>query len=81
MIHILDGMPDGLLGVETVGKLTAEDYTNVLGPALDEEDANFGRWPWPPVDRHDTNWPHNYLVSARRRLTLPRGNGPCSRCG
>jgi methyltransferase (TIGR00027 family) len=28
------------------------------------ETANFGRWLWPPVDRHDTNWPHNYLVSA-----------------
>ena len=30
-----------------------------------EESANFGRWPWPLIDRHDTNWPHSYLVSAR----------------
>jgi methyltransferase (TIGR00027 family) len=32
-----------------------------------EEGANFGRWPWPPVDRRDPTWPHNYLVSALRR--------------
>lgn len=31
-----------------------------------EEGANFGRWPWPPIDRHDTSLPHAYLISARR---------------
>lgn len=32
-----------------------------------DESANYGRWPWPSVDRHDPNWPHNYLITARRR--------------
>jgi methyltransferase (TIGR00027 family) len=32
-----------------------------------DEGADYGRWPWPPVDRHDPNWPHNYLITARRR--------------
>jgi hypothetical protein len=31
-----------------------------------EEGANFGRWPWPTVDRRDTNWPHSYLITAHR---------------
>lgn len=29
-----------------------------------EDGANFGRWPWSPVDRRDPNWPHNYLITA-----------------
>jgi hypothetical protein len=33
------------------------------------EEANFGRWPWPPIDRHDPNWPHNYLITAYRLPT------------
>lgn len=24
-----------------------------------DEGADFGRWPWPRVDRHDPNWPHS----------------------
>jgi methyltransferase (TIGR00027 family) len=31
-----------------------------------DDTANFGRWPWPAVDRHDANWPRNFLVRARR---------------
>jgi SpoIIAA-like len=34
MIRVLDEMPEGVIGVEAAGKLRAEDYTNVLGPAL-----------------------------------------------
>jgi hypothetical protein len=34
MIRVLDGMPEGVLGFEASGKLTAEDYTDVLAPAL-----------------------------------------------
>ncbi len=34
MITVLTGMPDGVLGFEASGKLTAEDYTTVLEPAL-----------------------------------------------
>jgi methyltransferase (TIGR00027 family) len=39
-----------------------------------QEGANFGRWPWPPIDPHDTNWPRNYLISARRS-THSRSSG------
>ena len=34
MIRVLTGMPAGVVGVEAGGKLTAEDYTKVLAPAL-----------------------------------------------
>ena len=34
MIRVLDDMPDGVLGFEATGKLTADDYTKVLAPAL-----------------------------------------------
>jgi SpoIIAA-like len=34
VLRILDGMPEGVLGVEAAGTLTAEDYTTVLAPAL-----------------------------------------------
>lgn len=32
-----------------------------------DDGADFGRWPWPRVDRYDPNWPHNFLVVAERR--------------
>jgi SpoIIAA-like len=34
VIRVLTGMPAGVVGVEAGGKLTAEDYTKVLTPAL-----------------------------------------------
>ena len=34
MIRMLEGMPDGVLGLEAEGKLSAGDYTEVLEPAL-----------------------------------------------
>ena len=34
MITALRGMPEGVLGFEASGKLTADDYTGVLEPAL-----------------------------------------------
>jgi hypothetical protein len=34
MIRALDGMPDGVLGFQASGKLTVDDYTHVLAPAL-----------------------------------------------
>ena len=43
MIRVLDGMPEGVLGFEASGKLTAEDYTQVLAPALDAASAGPGK--------------------------------------
>jgi hypothetical protein len=43
MIRLLDDMPDGVLGFEASGKLTAEDYTEVLEPALQAATAGTGK--------------------------------------
>src|SRR6188768_2677858 len=34
MIRVLTGMPEGVLGFEASGRLTADDYRQVLEPAL-----------------------------------------------
>lgn len=36
MIGMLEGMPDGVLGFRAIGKLTAEDYSDGMMPALRE---------------------------------------------
>jgi len=36
MIERLDGMPDGVVGMRASGKLTKQDYTDVLEPGLKE---------------------------------------------
>ncbi|MEU5876037.1 STAS/SEC14 domain-containing protein [Spirillospora sp. NPDC047279] len=46
-------MPDGVLGVETVGRLTADDYTNVLAPALDAAVKETGKIRILLVFRHE----------------------------
>jgi hypothetical protein len=35
MIEVLADMPDGVVGVEAVGEVTADDYERVLIPAFD----------------------------------------------
>jgi hypothetical protein len=34
VIRVLTGMPAGVVGIEPAGKLSADDYTDVLAPAL-----------------------------------------------
>jgi hypothetical protein len=34
MLRVIDEMPDGVLGFEAAGKLSSDDYTTVLAPAL-----------------------------------------------
>jgi hypothetical protein len=36
MIRVIDDMPPGTVGLEAVGKVTADDYRDVLGPAVQE---------------------------------------------
>lgn len=43
MITVLTGLPDGVLGFEASGRLTADDYTTVLAPALAAATAQGGR--------------------------------------
>ena len=35
MIELIQGLPDGVVGIEAVGKVTSDDYTAVT-PAIDE---------------------------------------------
>jgi hypothetical protein len=37
MIRVLEGLPDNVLGVEAIGKVTDDDYENVLTPAVKEK--------------------------------------------
>ena len=43
MIHVLDGMPDGVVGFTASGKLTTDDYTKVLVPAIEAASAGSGQ--------------------------------------
>ena len=43
MITLLDDMPAGVLGAQASGKLTAEDYTQILGPAIAEATRDGGK--------------------------------------
>ena len=43
MIRVLDEMPEGVIGVEATGKLSAEDYAAVLAPALDAATEGGGK--------------------------------------
>ena len=43
MLTVLDDLPPGVLGVQASGKLTAEDYTQVLGPAIAEATGDGGK--------------------------------------
>ena len=36
MIRLIDNMPPGTLGLEAVGKVTADDYRDVLRPAVQD---------------------------------------------
>lgn len=43
MITVMDGLPEGVLGFSASGTLTADDYTEVLAPALAAATAGGGR--------------------------------------
>ena len=36
MVERMEDVPDGVIGIQASGKLTKEDYENVLEPALNE---------------------------------------------
>jgi hypothetical protein len=37
MLKLIEGLPDNVLGVSAEGKVTGEDYENILIPALEEK--------------------------------------------
>jgi hypothetical protein len=43
MFRILRGMPPGTIAVAVVGKVTENDYRDVLGPALDQAQEQHGQ--------------------------------------
>jgi hypothetical protein len=40
MLHVMDGLPDGVIGFEPDGELRAEDFRDVLLPALRQAAGN-----------------------------------------
>jgi hypothetical protein len=43
MIEIIQGLPENVLGVVGSGKVTAEDYDNVLIPAIEDKEKKYGK--------------------------------------
>jgi hypothetical protein len=43
MMTLLDDLPAGVIGVTATGKLTADDYSRVLGPAIAAATADGGK--------------------------------------
>ncbi len=43
MIEPLEGMPPGVIGLRATGKVSAEDYKNVLAPTLERALADGGK--------------------------------------
>lgn len=43
MIRVLEGLPENVLGVEAFGKVTDQDYENVLEPAIREKLATHSK--------------------------------------
>jgi hypothetical protein len=43
MIRVMDGLPDDVVGFEAVGKVTEEDYEQILAPAVEEMIAAHGK--------------------------------------
>ena len=43
MIEILEDLPPGVLGFRPIGTVTAEDYRNVLDPALEAAVSRYGK--------------------------------------
>lgn len=43
MIRVMEGLPDDVVAIEAVGKLTADDYESVLMPAVEEATAGDGK--------------------------------------
>jgi SpoIIAA-like len=36
MIELIEGLPDGVVGIEAVGEVTSEDYAEVVAPAVEQ---------------------------------------------
>jgi len=43
MFQAIEGMPDGVIAVRGIGKVTAEDYRSVLVPAIEGATAGGGK--------------------------------------
>ena len=43
MLRTIEGLPSNVIGVEAVGKVEADDYRNVLDPAVEAVEAEHGK--------------------------------------
>ena len=57
MIELIEGLPKGVIGIEAVGKVTAEDYDRVVSPAVERAVAKHEKIRLLHVigDRHDSH--------------------------
>lgn len=61
-----NGIPNARFGTDDPEGLLASHGWNARVTQYGEEDANFGRWPFPVTPRDDLTLPHNYLIVAER---------------
>jgi hypothetical protein len=65
MIRPLEDMPGGVVGLRASGEVTAEDYRDVMVPALDETPARGGVRLLCVLDEHTTFSPGALFADAK----------------
>jgi methyltransferase (TIGR00027 family) len=61
-----NGIIGGRFGTDDPAALLASHGWDAVVSEYGGPDANFGRWPWPPVDRNDPSAARSYLIVGRR---------------
>jgi methyltransferase (TIGR00027 family) len=62
----INGIIGGRFGTDDPAALLASHGWDAVVSECGGPDANFGRWPWPPVDRSDPSAARSYLIVGRR---------------
>jgi methyltransferase (TIGR00027 family) len=61
-----NGIVGGRFGTDDPAALLASHGWDAVVSEYGASDANFGRWPWPPVDRDDPSAARSYLIVGKR---------------
>lgn len=61
-----NGIIGGRFGTDDPAALLATNGWDAVVSEYGDPDANFGRWPWPPVGPNDPTAARNYLIVGRR---------------
>jgi hypothetical protein len=73
MIRVLDDLPDGVIGFEAGGEVTADDYRDVMTPALEAALEVGGARVLYVLDEHTTFTPGAAFADARLGIGHLRG--------